>query len=142
MLALAIGFLLTTLTPLALAEDSVPLNAMPLSHALQNLSDKGYAIVRQVEYKDGIYKVEVINVQGKQVDVRINAQTGRPFKLPENNTLTLLEAVKKVESSGYSHLYKVESEDGKYEIKALDAKGNKIKLEVDAMNGKVSKDWF
>lgn len=139
---LTLCFLFTIITPLALADTAIPLNAAPLSSVLQNLSDKGFAAVRQIKYKDGIYKAEVINSQGKEIDIRINAQTGVPSKLPAKNNLTMLDAVKKVEAAGYSHLYKVEAENGKYEVKALDEKGNKVKLEVDAMTGKVSKDWF
>jgi uncharacterized membrane protein YkoI len=140
-IAMATSFLLLFVAPIMAADNKVTLP--PLSQILQSLQTQGYSIVRKIKFDDGIYKAEVINQQGKEVKIEVNAQTGKIIKPQGNkNRLTLLEATQKAEKEGYHNIYKIEADDDEYEVKALDKDGKKVELEIDATTGKVSKKWF
>ncbi|MHB1947557.1 MAG: PepSY domain-containing protein [Gammaproteobacteria bacterium] len=125
-----------------LAEE-LPTKSLTMSSVIQKLQSKGYNIIRKVKIEDGNYKAETINSQGIEVKVRINSQTGEISSSNEKPVkLTMLDAVKKVEAAGYHDIYKVESEDGTYEVKAFGKDGKKAELKVNANTGDVSKEWF
>ena len=58
--------------------------------------------------------------------------------------MTALDVSKRLEAMGYSKISEIEmSRDlNKYEIKALNKEGKKVKVDVDAKTGNISKDWF
>lgn len=117
--------------------------SLTMSAVIQKLQSKGYNIIRKVKIEDGNYKAETINSQGIEVKVRINSQTGEITSSNEKPVkLTMFDAVKKVEAADYHDIYKVESEEGKYEVKAFGKDGKKVELEVNANTGNISKEWF
>lgn len=136
------GLTLAFATQISFA-DETPATLLDMSKILQNLNSKGYNIVRKVELEHGMYEAETINTQGNEIKIQINAQTGEITSPKESNKqITMLDAVKKVETEGYHNISKIKSEHGNYEIKALDKDGKKVELKVDASTGKINKAWF
>jgi uncharacterized membrane protein YkoI len=140
LLSLLGSSLLVFATPIALA-DSAPSNAMPMSGVLEKLQAQGYNVVKEVEFEDGSYEVKAMNTQGRMEKFNVNPQTGEIVNPPKDNknSISALEAVKKVEAEGYHGIYKVETEGRKYEVKALDKDGKKVELKVDGSSGKITK---
>ena len=128
---------------LSLHAESVPTPSMPMSSLLQTLQSKGYVAVRKIEFDDGIYKVIAINPQGEEMKLKVNPQTGEITK-PENvkKVFTMTDIARKLESQGYTNIFRMESDGKSYDVKALDKNGKKFNLTVDAENGEVKKDWF
>lgn len=117
----------------------------PMSAVLRNLQASGYVAIKEVRLEDGFYKAEAINAQGKKIDVRIDPETGKivePKSTQPAVVIDIITAVNKVEAAGYHGIYKIEAEDGKYDVKALDQNGKNVHLKVDAQSGKVTKKWF
>lgn len=55
----------------------------------------------------------------------------------QGNWLTLHEVQLKVEALGYREITKIERDDDKYEIKAIDAEGRRVELDVDPVTGAI-----
>ena len=57
-----------------------------------------------------------------------------PQSMPE---LTIRDVYDRVEAAGYRDVREIELEKGRWEVKALDAQGNPVKLYVNASSGEV-----
>lgn len=142
LLSLVAGCLVTLAVQNVFADDRA-ITSVPMSTVLQNLQSQGIIVVQKIELDDGAYKVKAVNAQGQMMKLRVNPQTGTLIKpTTVQNHLTMLQAVKAVEAAGYHNVYKVESDDSEYKMKALDAKGSQAEIEVNANSGKISKKWF
>jgi uncharacterized membrane protein YkoI len=53
--------------------------------------------------------------------------------------LSVRAILDKVEAQGYRDISEVERDDGRYEVKALDAEGRRVKIKLDARTGEVVK---
>ncbi len=116
-----------------------------MTKVLEDLKAKGYSIVKKIEFdkNDGLYNAKVANAEGKNLNIKINANTGEMTK-PENAVegLTALEIAKKVEGAGNGYIiYKIDTDmfGDKYEVNVLDANGKKLDLKVDAKTGAIIK---
>ena len=74
------------------------------------------------------------------------AQTTQPATAPTGATspaaprLTIGEIHDRMEAAGFREIRKVEFEAGRYEVKARNAKGERVKLDVDATTGAVERE--
>jgi uncharacterized membrane protein YkoI len=117
---------------------------LPMSTVLQNLKMNGYEIIGKVELENDVYDIDAMSPQGKELAITMNAHSGE-ITSPKQNPLpriSLMEAVRRVEGSGYHQVSKVEYGSGKYVVKALDEKDKKVKLKVDGTTGEITKAWF
>lgn len=55
----------------------------------------------------------------------------------QDGWLTLHEVQLKLEALGYRELTKIERDDDKYEVKAIDAQGQRVELDVDPLTGAI-----
>ncbi len=133
--------ILTFSSSVIFANDA-PTSSLPMSTILQNLKKAGYPAIEKVKFDDGKYKVEAINAQGQEETVYVNAQSGlvEAKQAKAANKVTALDAAQKVEAAGYHNIYKIDSEEDSYEVKAIDKNGKEVKLKVNATSGAVSKD--
>ena len=53
--------------------------------------------------------------------------------------LSVRAILDRVEAQGYRDITEVEREDGRYEVKAVDAEGRRVELKLDARTGEVIK---
>ncbi len=141
--SLIIGFCILFVMQTAFAGESKPKDVMKMSVAIQKLQAKGYKHIRKIEFKDGFYEAKVMTVDGYKLEVRVNTKTGEVENLKkEVKSLGMLEVVKKVLAAGYHDIYKINFDDGEYEVAAVDKDGKDVKLEVNALTGEVKYDWF
>lgn len=119
----------------------VPAKSLPMSTIISNLEKQGYSGISEIKFKDNAYEVEAHDKQGKEIKAMINPETGNITQTNKSTmTLTMQEAVKKVESAGYHSIYFVEMESDGYKVKGLDKDGSKVSLEVDGKSGEISKN--
>lgn len=56
---------------------SAPANAQPLSTLLKQVEDAGYKIIVEVEFEDGVYQVEALDAQGKEIRLQVDPMSGK-----------------------------------------------------------------
>lgn len=137
---LTLSLMLGMGTSIAIAAETVP--PVPIVDVLQRLDQAGYNQIHNIEYKDGMYKVEAYGSQGQQVTFDVNAKN---MAIPtiENKAksyLTMLQVAHNVQRAGYSHIAQIEFDDKYYEITAYDANNKPVKLEVNSVTGEITKD--
>jgi len=126
----------------AYAED-MPAKSLPMTTIISDLEKQGYLVIKEIKFKDDAYHVEAIDKQGKEVEVKVNPETGALDQSKKSSmSLTMQEAVKKIEAAGYHSIYSIEADDDKYEAKALDKDGKKVSIHVNGNSGEISKDIF
>lgn len=142
MLLTAVALVVALSTSFALsASENAPLTIVDI---LQRLDKAGYHQIHEIEYKNGVYEVETYTAQGQKAKLRINAQNPTIPAMEKNAKpyLNMLQVAEKVQAEGYTRIHKIEFEHEHYEVKAYDMEGDKVKLHVDPVSGKVSKEWF
>ncbi|MBY0377836.1 MAG: PepSY domain-containing protein [Gammaproteobacteria bacterium] len=136
---IAFGLILGTSASMAIAEQTT--QPLPVITILQSLDQAGYNQIRNIEYDDGKYTVEVFGQQGQKLKFDINARNGVIPPLKDHKPyLTMLEVARKLHQAGYIHIDEITFDDNYYEIKAYDASNNPIKLNVNSTTGEISKD--
>lgn len=124
----------------AVLADDMPANSMNMSNILSNLKNEGFVAVHEIKFDDKVFKAEVINSAGNEVDVRIDPLTGKILDpKSEENKMSMMDAAKKVEAAGFHNIYSMESEDHGFEIKAMDKDGKKTEIKIDAAGNMTSK---
>ena len=128
-----------------MATDVIPDAPNQMSQVLSDLSNKGYQIVKEVEFdsSNGIYNAKVVNADGKNMNLQVNPKTHEITKSKDDaEGMPALDVAKKVETAGYANIYRINSDmfGDKYSVTVVDKDGKKIDLTVDSKNGNISKD--
>lgn len=110
-----------------------------VSNVLQRFQTAGY-VVTDVMYNkdDNTYKVTAYNPQGQKQDVTVDGKQGM-VPTSKEKPLTMAQAAKKVEKSGYM-IDSISSSDTYYKVTATDKQNNSVNLRVDMQKGDVTKD--
>jgi hypothetical protein len=58
------------------SDEVPPANAKPLSEIVKAVEDKGYKTITDVEFDDGVWKIEAHQPDGKEVHVKIDPMSG------------------------------------------------------------------
>ena len=66
------------------------------------------------------------------------AQEPMPTMAPVGAQLTIRDVYDRVEAAGYQRIREIEWDDGRYEVKARDAQGVRVKLYVDGDTGTIT----
>jgi hypothetical protein len=136
---LALGLLLLNISfaPIALATNQPPENAMKMSQILERLQQEGYYLVKSIEYNGKVYEVEVLKNDGdkEKIEITINGEVIKANN--DKKLMSLMDAIKQVENSGYKNIYKIKADAKKYEIKAYDKDNKQVDLDVDATTGQI-----
>ncbi|AOU50717.1 MULTISPECIES: PepSY domain-containing protein [Legionellaceae] len=134
------GGLIFSLSTQTILADEIPSRTLPMSEILKILQTRGYSVIREVEFDDGLYEVEAFDEKGIQLIIRMNPNTGdfintnlKTKKYP----ISMLEAAQRIEGAGYHTIFKIEAHGSQYEAKALGTEDKKIKLRIDANSGKI-----
>ncbi len=68
-----------------------------------------------------------------------NAATATTTTTTQANWMTMEQVQTKLESAGYRDFDKIERDSKKYEVKATDAQGRRVELDVDPVTGDILK---
>ncbi len=112
--------------------------------ALVFLQSKGYIIVKKIEFQkdSGIYKANVVNAEGKSLEIKVNPETGEMQKPEEDITgWTAIQIAKKLEDAGYNNIYEINTQllGHQYDVKVLDDSGQELNIKVDVESGNITK---
>lgn len=143
MVSLCLGSLLAFAATAAIA-DNAKSQPGQMYKALGDLKAKGYVIVKKIEFdnNNGEFKADVVNAEGKTINLYVNPKTGNMSK--EQGAITgwtAMEVAKKVQDAGYNNIYEINTEifGNEYAVKALDDKDQKVSLKVDVRTGNITK---
>lgn len=70
------GGLIFSLSTQTILADEIPSRTLPMSEILKILQTRGYSVIREVEFDDGLYEVEAFDEKGIQLIIRMNPNTG------------------------------------------------------------------
>lgn len=129
--ALAIGALSMT-SGVAMAQ-----TALTAPQVQSKLTEQGYTKVKDVKFKDGMWRAEAKSANGDHVNVRIDAKTGQVYPDEQVSKLSKQDVRAALETQGYTDVHDVDFDDGVWSAKAHNKSGNKVKLKVDGDTGKV-----
>lgn len=59
------------------SDERPPAGAKPLSEIIKMLEDQGLTGISDVEFDDGLWKIEVQQPDGRELDVGVNPMTGQ-----------------------------------------------------------------
>ncbi len=122
--------------------DNMPMNVQ-MTKMIRGLENNGYIVIRDIKFDNGVYKVDAINAQGKDVEAKVNPTTGMVTQSADGKVrITTFDAAQKVENAGYKSIYSIEASGDNYKVKAIQSNGDKISLTVDGANGNIRKDLF
>lgn len=111
--------------------------AMTEPQVQSQLTTQGYTKVHDLKFKSGMWHAEAKSANGDRVDLRIDAKTGQVYPDKQVSQLSKQDVRASLETQGYTHVHDVEFEDGMWKAKADNPAGNRVKLKIDATNGKV-----
>lgn len=63
--------------------------------------------------------------------------TSHPTAQQESTQLMIRDVYDRVQAAGYQDMTEIELDDGRYEVKATDAQGQRVKLYVNATTGEI-----
>ena len=139
-------------TSVALAgHDRILPSMQPMATIVENLQAQGYKTIYDVDFDDGVYKVDVLNNKGQHLKLRIDATSAKVVapKALDDKAISMLDAIKTVQAAGYSHIHDIELEHGPYgyvyghgtlgpyKIEARNTDGEKVDIFVDAHSNKI-----
>ena len=58
------------------SDELPPANAKPLSEIIKAAEDKGYKVISEVEFDDGVWEIEAHQPDGKEVHVKVDPLSG------------------------------------------------------------------
>jgi len=111
--------------------------AMTEPQVQSQLTAQGYTKVHDLKFKDGMWYAEARSANVDRVDLRSDARTGQVYPDKQVSRLSKQDVRASLETQGYTHVHDVEFEDGMWKAKAKNSAGNRVKLKIDATNGKV-----
>ena len=140
LLPLTLSLILGMGTSIAIAAETAP--PIPVVDVLQRLDQAGYSQIHNIQYKNGIYKVEAYGSQGQKIKFDVNAKNMviPSIENKEKSYLTMLQVARSLLGAGYSRIEKIEFDDKYYEIKTYDANNKQVTLEVNSTTGAITKE--
>ncbi len=76
-LACAIAGLVTSAARADMFKDELPpANAKPLSEIIRTVENQGYKVISEVEFDDGVWKIEAHQPDGKEVHIKVDPLSG------------------------------------------------------------------
>lgn len=135
-----VSFILLITALNAFAYNVIPSDSQPLSIVLQQLHRKGITDFDNIEFKEGAYEAVIIGTYGSRQTITIDPKSGVIRSKPNlSDHLTMLDAAKKIEAAGYSHISKIESCGNVYKVNASGRNGKEVELTLDRISGEIEK---
>ncbi len=65
------------------------------------------------------------------------AQGSSPAAAAQSNWMPIEQVQTRLEAAGYRDFSKIERDDGKYEVNAIDTEGRRVELKLDPVSGEI-----
>ncbi|WP_313232819.1 PepSY domain-containing protein [Stenotrophomonas acidaminiphila] len=112
-------------------------DALTAPQVRAQLEAQGYTKVKDLEFKDGMWKADATSANGKHVDVRLDPRTGKVYPDKAVSPLGEADIRAQLATAGYSGVHDVKLDDGLWQAKGTTAAGEKVKVRLDPATGEV-----
>ena len=58
-------------------DERPPANAKPLSEIIKGVEEAGHKTIVELEFEDGVYEIEALDAQGKEVKLKVDPVSGK-----------------------------------------------------------------
>lgn len=120
---------------------AAPSNWMSVEQVLDKVHAAGYHDVDKIERENGRYEVKATDADGRRVKLRLDPVSGEVLApaagAAQANWMSIEQVQTRLQAAGYHDFSKIERDDGKYEVKALDAEGRRVELKLDPVSGEI-----
>lgn len=58
-------------------DERPPANAKPLSEIIKGVEAAGHKTIVELEFEDGVYEIEALDAQGKEVKLKVDPASGK-----------------------------------------------------------------
>lgn len=125
--------------------DSRGTGAISSAEVRQIVLAAGYTRVSDIEFDDGFWEAEAVDAYGREIDLVLHPVTGEILTAPSDpagaTPLTSAEINTKLTTAGYSRIRDLEYDnDGYWEADAINARGQRVELRIDAYSGAVIRE--
>jgi uncharacterized membrane protein YkoI len=128
---------LSTTAGAAFARDAAPKEPLTEAQVRARLTEQGYTHVNDVKFEDGVWKADARSAEGTDIDVRLDAKTGRVYPDKQVANMSEADVRARLSAAGYTNVHDVDYEDGIWNAEADDPAGKDVELKIDPATGKV-----
>jgi uncharacterized membrane protein YkoI len=104
---------------------------------VQKAEQAGYSAIDDVEFDDGLWELDATAPDGRRVDLLMDPRTGEILDPRAAPALAAADIARMLEAQGYSNVHDIELDDGRYEVEAVNAAGQKVDLKLDPRDGRI-----
>ena len=130
-----------------------PAPVLDIAQVHARLEAAGYREIDEIERKRDHYEVKALNVDGRRVELQVDPATAevRATELKRDKRrvdpaasaaaapLSLAQLHDQLRAAGYRAIAKIEREPDRVEVKAVDAQGRRVELDIDPVTAQVRK---
>ena len=126
-----------TTTTVSTWSTQLPQGALSEDAVKTSIANAGYKEVKDLQFKDGIWRAEARGGNKQWVKVRVGPVNGKVYVTDAPSKLKSDEVKAKLATAGYQNVHDVEYEHGLWSVDAKTADGQKVDLLVDPDDGAV-----
>ena len=139
----------------AAAPATAPRPVLDIAQVIARLEAAGYRDIAEIELGRDRYEVKALDTDNRRVELDVDAATAEVRRTevkggaraprqdaPAGTTaapLSLAQVHERVVAAGYRSVEKIDRERDRVEVKALDAEGRRVELDVDPFTAQVRK---
>ena len=98
---------------------------------------EGYTGINDVKFKEGTWTADAKSADGRHVEVRIDAATGKSIPDEPVATIGKDEIITKLLAAGYTNVHDVEMEGGVWKAEADNSAGEDVEIKLDPNDGHI-----
>lgn len=107
------------------------------AEVVQKAEQAGYSAIEDVEFDDGLWELDATAPDGRRVDLYIDPRTGEILDPRATPGVTAADIARLLEAQGFSNIHDIELDDGRYEVEAVNAAGQKVDLKLHPRDGRI-----
>lgn len=106
--------------------------------ATDALQAAGYGEVRELEFDDGLWEVEVRREDGRWGEVAVDPDTGEIFDArAPRQLISLQQVLAAVEAAGYREVHDVDRDGALWDADAIGPDGQPMELRISGYDGRI-----
>lgn len=105
---------------------------------IERLNAAGYGEIRDIEFDDGLWEVEVRRDEGRWVEIHVDPASGEIFDRHAGRPLLDAEAIRAaLTAQGYREIKDLDRDGAIWEVDAINRRGEAVDLRVSGFDGRV-----
>lgn len=110
---------------------------LTVTEVVQKAEQAGYTAIADVEFDDGLWELDATAPDGRRVDLHMDPRTGEILDPRAAPAVAAADVARMLEAQGYTNVHDIELDDGRYEVEAVNAAGQKVDLKLDPRDGRI-----